>query len=800
MNKILTYLLCFITFGISAQVQITGKVIDKETKLPIEFAEVVLTNENSTTPVGVITSELGAFELKVNSGISYTLQVFYIGEVLYTQEITPEKNINLGIIEVENSQQLEEVIVAAKKKLIHRKIDRLVFNVENSTKASEGDALEVLKVTPGVRVQNDRISMIGKSNLQVMIDDKIVQLSNEDLTNFLKSISSEDIKDIEVITMPPAKYEASGNSGLINIKFKKAKADSWSMLLRGSYRQRTEGGGGVLGNFNYSKNKFSLAASLSYNDRMWHKDQDVETFFTDGRWITTSPFDAEITYTSGRVDMGYQFTDKWSSGIQYLYNKFTYFQDNTPFTNVLDYNTQQQIRFQSSRTQLDIKSDFNSINYYNIVELDSLGKKMVLNMDYFNYENNNIKFYDGTSVINLPDVVTEYFKGENGNRQKIRNVALKLDFDYPLEWATLSFGGKITSSKSTNDISLFNSGLVSTPILQDSPLEFTDFEYKENIQALYASANKKFNDKWQMQLGIRMETTQTKSFSSSLSLQNDYDYVKFFPTVYLANTPNENHTFTLSYSKRIERPGFLELNPNIFFLNPFLSVEGNPFLQPSFIDNLEFSHSYKDLNSKLYYSYEDNAYGQIALPDDNTNITNFTNRNYIKAHRFGINENYIYNRIPWWTSNNSFDLSYSIASFFNIENELPNNKGFNARISTNNDFILTSNKNLMLNINYWYDFPGVDGVFDLESMQSLSLSLHWHLLDKNLKISLKGNDIFKGQIERATATVNNIFQKERYYNDSRSVQLTVAYKFGNKNLKVKKNTSGSEEEKRRTGN
>jgi hypothetical protein len=153
-------------------------------------------------------------------------------------------------------KQIQEVEIQAKKKLVERKIDRLVFNVENSISAIGGDALDALKITPGLRVHNDKISMIGKSGMSVMVDDKLIQLSGEDLINYLKTISSDNIKSIEVITTPPAKYDAEGNSGIVNIKLKKTKPNQWSASFKSSYIQSTYPKGSVGGNFNYKKNKF----------------------------------------------------------------------------------------------------------------------------------------------------------------------------------------------------------------------------------------------------------------------------------------------------------------------------------------------------------------------------------------------------------------------------------------------------------------------------------------------------------------------------------------------------------------
>src|SRR5690606_4090837 len=319
MNKIIIILMAFSCLAVSAQSEITGTVLEKETQKVLEFAEVILQNNESSIIGGTVTNTEGAFNLNIKEG-DYTLQVIYVGQILYTQNIiVAEKSINLGDIEIVNTQELEEVAIVGEKRLVERKIDRLVFNVENSSKASQGDALEVLRVTPGVRVQNDQISMIGKSNLQVMIDDKIIRLSAEELTNFLRSIASEDIMKIEVITTPPAKYEASGNSGLVNIILKQAKKDSWNAQLKASYTQRIYAAGSVGGSFNFNKDKLSIASSINYSDADFFYDQQDNAYFPDGLWSTSTPVKFSNKGLSGRIDLNYQITSNWEMGAQYIY-------------------------------------------------------------------------------------------------------------------------------------------------------------------------------------------------------------------------------------------------------------------------------------------------------------------------------------------------------------------------------------------------------------------------------------------------------------------------------------------------
>ena len=194
-------------------------------------------------------------------------------------------------------------------------------------------------------------------------------------------------------------------------------------------------------------------------------------------------------------------------------------------------------------------------------------------------------------------------------------------------------------------------------------------------------------------------------------------------------------------------------------------------------------------------------FAQVPLPNPSTNIIRFVNQNYINTQRTGISENYIFDEFKWWTSNNSFDISYVISKF-NLPDEQKQKDqiGFNTRISTFNDFNLNQTKTFLLGISYWYSLPGVNGIFETKSASSLSLMLQYLLLDKKLNISLSANDIFKSSAERTTTIINGVFQEARYYYDTRSLLLSLSYKFGNKDIKSRQHSAGNEEERGRTGN
>lgn len=781
--------------SMSAQFRISGSVVTNK-KEPVVFSEVILIEEDTQNKTSELTNDKGDFVLNAKQG-KYILEIRQGNELLFSKNLSITAALDLDTITIDSGVQLESVVVGRKKKLIERKVDRLVFNVENSINATGGDALEALRVTPGIKVQNDNITMIGKSTIMVMVDDKIIQLSQEDLANYLKSIPSDNIKSIEVITTPPAKYESEGRSGLVNIKLKKAKKDSWNALVGATYLQRFYSQGALMGNFNYNKNKLSITSTLNYMSGKRYNIQDDYTYFPTELWHTNSSYKSINDRTYGNIGIDYQVTSKWTIGGQTLFNNSKPLFTDTPFTGVYDNASGEMTSYLKSNGGVAaLKVAINSLNIYNEYKIDTLGKKITLNLDYFNYQTEDNRTYNGISVVEAP-YSQQYFAGINRNVQGITNLSGKLDFDYPTQWAVLSFGGKVSNSQSKNHISAFNSGLVDLPVV-DLPLRQSEFDYLENIQAVYFSGSKKINDHWNSQFGLRVESTQTKIFAGGFSQSIDKDYIKIFPTAYLTYTANDNSTLSLSYSKRIERPQFRDLNPNTHFWNPFQSFKGNPFLQPAFIDNIEFIYSYKKIESKLYFSYENNLISEITIADPVSNEILHTSENYIDTQRYGISENYVFDKLKWWTSNNAVDFSYAISkSGLTVAQKVQN--GFNSRLSTNNDFNLNTSKTVLFNVSYWYSFPGVEGIYTNKEMSSFSLALQYLLWNKDLKISIRGTDIFKTEKIKRSSVVNGVYQEGKNYYDNQSFQLALSYKIGNKKSTPKQRTTGNEEERSRTG-
>src|SRR5699024_4196543 len=245
-------------FSSIAQISLSGEVRDQEDN-SLPFVDLLLQNAGTLDTISSgYTNEEGEFELEVVQKNDYLLTVSYLGYETERIPVELKKNQKISVDLKENNEYLKEVRIKSTKPNIQQKVDRLVFNVSQTVSGSNGTANDALKSTPGVKVKEDAIEMIGKGNARVLIDDKLVRLSGEELHSYLNSIPAENIESIEVITNPPSKYEAEGDSGLINIVLKKAKEDSWSNSIRTNYKQRTYPSFGVGNTFLFNKDKLEI--------------------------------------------------------------------------------------------------------------------------------------------------------------------------------------------------------------------------------------------------------------------------------------------------------------------------------------------------------------------------------------------------------------------------------------------------------------------------------------------------------------------------------------------------------------
>ena len=770
--------------------KLNGKIADE--KAPVAWADVVILNQEGKIITGTTTKEDGSFEVMLSKGFC-KVKISPIGYSEFEKDIAIEKDINLGLITLkENVTNLGEVVIQSRKNTIEQKTDRLVYNLENNVTNVGGDALSAINTAPGVAVQNDVINILGKGASRVMIDGRMIELTGEELNNYLKSISASDIKNIEIISNPSSKYEAEGTGGLINIIMKKGVRDSWKNTTTASYDQNKYGIYNLRNNFFYNKNKFRFSASINGKTGYSNLKETLDMYFAEGptKMDVTTKYNQENL--SGKVALDYDFSERTSIGFQILRDR-----SNPNFDSdirINNYNAQNELEsYIINKSFLDRKVGNETYNLHLITKLDSLNRKLSFDVDYFNYDSK----FDRNFLANNYDADGNFVdvnqSARNFSNQNIDNLSFKADMDHPLEALNLSYGAKVSFTTSKSDVLFFNT-ITGTPVLD--PNQTNKFKYTENNQAVYISGNKKINEKWDFQLGLRLENTQTNGFSETLNQETVNNYFKLFPTFYASYKRNEDNNFSLNYGKRIRRPGFSLLNPFRVYISSNSYSEGNPFLKPSFSDNFEFVHSYKKiLRTSVFLNAITDGYGVIFTANPETLTQVVSRDNYFKGINYGIGETYSVSFADWWESENSIYFLGSNIKFIKDINATPAN-GLEVDFSTNNTFSL--GKTSKLQVDFTYTSPYKSGLYETGYVSSLNIGYKQDLLNKSLQIAFLLNDIFNtSYLKNDVSIVNGVKQVYSQNESNRFARVSVVYNFGNKKINVSQRTSGNEEEKNR---
>lgn len=779
--------------AVSAQNQVYGTLQDIDQQ-PIDFGEVRLTLKDSENPIQTYSDTLGYFSFnEVPNGL-YILEILQLGRLQDQREFYIDKTIDLGTLNINTSSQLSEIVIAGKKKIFETKIDRTVFNVENSIAASTGDALDAIKATPGIAVSNADIKIVGKNSVSVMINDKLVQLSGEDLNNYLKTLSASDIQKIEVITTPPAKYEAQGNGGIINIVLKPKSENAWNNNSRFNYYQASYSNFRIGNTFTYSKDKFSVQAHVDASSGNHSRTERMTNIYPDETWISIDPDKTRTKRLSAKINLDYQLTSKSNIGIQYLnngYKKKTIW--NSAITDIYD-NKQQLTSGILTNGHTESEEQFNNLNLNYDFKIDSLGKKISLNLDYFSSDKNNERPFDSERLYYTSSTIPTSIKARSTGDIIIDIYSAKLDFEMPLKAFKLDYGAKVSWIKNGSDSKYFDQ-ISGTPILD--PSKSDHFDYSEQGQALYISMNKEWSPKWNSQVGLRMEATQTKGISYTAEQTEKKNFLDFFPTAYIQYKPSEYHAFNLNYNKRISRPPFWALNPFRWYIDAYSYTQGNPFLQPYNTHKLELSYTYKNnWNSKLEYSRVSNAITQIQNVNESDKTRIFTQENFYNIDIYSVSQAYTFSKYPWWQSVNALNISWTRTTFNDDNKQIYEaQNGLNVYISSNNSFKITNK--LTAEVNGYINSKSHYMIYVTDPSATLDFGVSYKMIDDNLKMTFNIYDIFRTSTSKSytQSGTNKIIYNNYYAN--RYANLAISYSFGNKNIQSKTTKSDNEEERNR---
>ncbi|MDC8028243.1 TonB-dependent receptor [Elizabethkingia anophelis] len=496
-------------------------IITKNNK-SVDYAEIVLFNKNKK--INTITNELGEYSLNVPNKDVYTLEVYQNKTKIYSKEVSIFNNIteNINITNSEKEIKIKEVIVTGNKRLVERKIDRLVFNVENSIASQGMDGIETLSSTPLLKVdENSGISIVGKSGVSVMIDGKLLNFTGKELINYLQSLRSDNIAKVEVITTPPAKYEAQGNSGLINIVLKKNKNLGFNFLVSTGLSQASRLSTSNNFTINYSTNKLKTSLKLRQFDYMKNA---TENYIVEGEQSLVS-VDKRLDFGNGwgtNFNIDYELNKKSNIGLIYNYGSS---RSNMDINNTSIYKNKNIIdRDLVTYTENRALGKEHTLNAYYDLKIDSSKTVSVIANYFSNVPKTNVNFITENKINSTQDIVL------NTSNVNYEIASGQIDFNLPFKWVTLETGTKLTSLSNNSTVRYYNQEIL-------DPSRSNEFNYKEKNYALYLSLSKKINSKWSVMAGLRYEYSWIDGYSVTLNSETKYNYGKFFPSLYLVYQP-----------------------------------------------------------------------------------------------------------------------------------------------------------------------------------------------------------------------------------------------------------------------
>lgn len=788
----LLFLLSF-SFKTAGQYTIQGRMKDQKNEA-VPFANAVLLHlPDSAIVATALTDTAGYFNISAPSVEHTLLKAVASGYHTQTKLITGTANdITIDFVLHAADRLLSGVTVTANKPVIERKADRTVFNVESSVSSVGADALELLKRSPGVRVNNDNISVVGKSTVSIMINDRLVQLSADELAGLLRSMPAETISKIEVITAPPARYDAQGNAGIINIVTRKQQKNGLNGSLTTAYEQHTAGGVQTNGNINYRFQKFNFFGNGNFFTINRYPTRTFTTFYPTEKWVQTDDQKDKNLFGRFQVGADYNINKKSVVGVVYAHGwgspvhhsqEDIYTKAYSLATGLLD-----SVTRTLAETHDNGRRDVGNINYE--WRIDTNGRKLNIDLDYFTRTGR--KRRDFVSNNSLPDgsLTADSSNNQTFGRQVNNIGSVKVDLEWPTHFAKYSFGGKASFVHNVSD-NVFNY-LDGNDFVMD-PNKTNSFDYTEYTQALYASAHKELK-KWELQLGLRAENTQSKGYSPTLNQTTTNNYFKLFPSVFVQYNLSEDHKFNVNYTRRINRPDFWDMNPFRVYTTPNAYEQGNPFLQPSFSNNFEIGYTLKSKYTFAVFSESvQNYFTRVSMVDTVNSTFIFTRVNAGNNFSAGLRANAVVNFTKWWECNlqaSGFYMQFT-PKVYGVSGTYSQPSFY---IETDNTISFNKDKTLLAEANFYY-LSKQQADVDLQSpVYSLGLGFKALLFHKQLTIGVSGYDVLRTEWSVFTNDYNHTVQN--LYFDDRSVRVALTWKFGNANIKLRERNTGADEAKR----
>ncbi|MEI9944144.1 MAG: TonB-dependent receptor [Chitinophagaceae bacterium] len=806
MRKLFTLFAIAMTLSAAVSAQkISGIVKDDQGKGLAKTTLGLLRAKDSSTVKYSATDNDGKFSIGAEPG-QYIISITHVGYApFYSKafEVAATGDVTVGdLIMIKTATAIQGVTVTSKKPMIEVKADRTIMNVEGTINATGNDALELLRKSPGVSIdKDDNISLSGKTGVQVFIDGKPSPLSGTDLSNYLKSLQSSQIESIELITNPSAKYEAAGNAGIINIRLKKNKTVGFNGSANAGYNIGVypKYNGGI--NLNYRKNKVNLFGSYNFNDT---RNQSVFNLFR------TSSVDSSFDQHS--VNLNKNRSHGFKAGLDFYANSKStigVMVNGNLSDNGSNNNSNTDIAYIPSKL-VDRKliagnktnGDRDNVNFNaNYRFVDTAGHELNVDLDYgfYNSKNNQLQsnFTYNASATTL--VGKDIYHSVTPSDIDIYSI--KVDYEQNFKKGKLGYGGKVSFVQTDNTFNRYNE--TNTPTFQD---HLNNFKYKENINAGYINYNRQFKGVM-LQAGVRVENTVAKGHS--LGFRYDYktstikyidttfdrNYTSPFPSAAVTFNKNPMKQWSLTYSRRIDRPSYQNLNPFEFNLDKYTFQKGNPNLTPQYTNSFGITHIYKyKLTTTLNYSHIADMFATIPKSEgSNAFVTteNLATQNIVSLN---VSMPVMYKKYSMFFNVNSFYMHLKgNGQGFNVDQGI-----FSVNVYAQQTYKVS--KTGTAELSAYYTSPSIyQGGFKAKALGTVDAGYQQILFKGKVTAKASLTDVFRTL--RFYATNNTTGQTVRANGswESRQFRINFSYRFGNNKTRAARNRKGGlDEENKRT--
>jgi len=789
----------------TTKTNVTGTILDENRK-PADYVTVVLLKAvDSSVVKTALTDQNGNFGFTVSVKGDYFYKASSMGYKTIKSKVVSisdeNQKVDFGSTQlVSTSQNLKEVTVAVTKPLIERKMDKVVMNVSSSAIMTGSNALEVLQKAPGVSVdQNDNISMQGKQGVLIQLDGKQTYMSSADVANLLRNMQSSEIETIELITNPSSKFDASGNSGIINIKTKKSKngGTNGSVNAAAGYGKNFRGNAGL--NLNHRTRKLNLFGNYNYGNT------ERENLITIDRISNGTP---DTYFMQAGTSRRKQQNNNFKAGLDYFIDKKNtigllvngYFNHGTEasMNNTLIGPSFQKVDSTLVSNSLQTNKYNNlsyNLNYKSI--LDTAGSELSVDVDYSKYDGNDGSDYENDYLYANGGRIRPISYTRNNTPSKIDIKAFKADYNVGLsKTVKLEAGVKSSWVKTDNDLQaeeLVNNNW------QNDVRRSNQFIYDENVNAAYTNINKQFKNT-SIQLGLRVEQTNSKGNLVTTNTVVERSYWDFFPTLFVQQTLSKNNQLGFSYSRRIDRPSYDALNPFIYYLDQYTYNKGNPFLKPQYTNNFELNYTFmQKYMFSVGYSRTTDVITEVLLPDAAQKALYQTNENLAKNTSYNANLNVPVQVAKWWSMNNNLNVFYLSFEAPDLAGTALKTGKTSFQFKSQQSFTIVNGFTAELNGSY--ESPLDYGTLRIKSRYSIDAGLSKSLMNKKASLKLALSDVFNMYKNDLSSGYPGLKYDVHQKNESRIGRISFTYRFGKNEIKpARRRSTGTESEQGRMKN